>query len=124
MDASSLKARLSRLNRHAYAAFIEELFSLDGEDEGHEGFYPLTQAGEDVFFQPLLDSYGGSIHRVYLLHHPALELFHPAHNLDMRDPTLVRQLAKVRNLYHGQVGYWGMVSPCLREDRALRPWGS
>lgn len=123
MDAKTLKARLSRLNRHAYAAFIEEFFGSDGEDEGHEGFYPLTQAGEGVFFQPLLDSYGGSIHRVYFLHHPALELFHPAHDLNMRDPSLVRQLARVRNLYHDRVGYWGMVSPSLRKDRALKAVG-
>jgi hypothetical protein len=123
MDGNSLKAQLSRLNRHAYAAFIQELFGSDGQHEGHEGFYPLTQAGEDVFFQPLLDSYGGSIHRVYLLHHPALELFHPAYDLNMRDPTLVRQLGRVRNLYQGRVGYWGMVSPCLRKDRALKAVG-
>ena len=123
MDAELLKAQLSRLNRHAYAAFIKELFASDGQREGHQGFHPLTQAGEDVFFQPLLDSYGGSIHRVYLLHHPALELFHPAHDLNMRDPTLVRQLARVRNLYHGHIGHWGMVSPFLRKDHALKAVG-
>lgn len=123
MDSDSLKNHLTRLNRHTFASFIVELFGSDGEDEGHEGFYPLAEAGEDVFFQPLLDSYGGSIHRVYLLHYPPLELFHPARDLNMRDPSLIKQLVKVRNLYHRRVGHWGMVSPCLLKDHALKAVG-
>ena len=83
MDTDLLKRSIARLNRQAFTSFIIQLFDSDRSAEGHEGFYPLPEAGEDVYFQPLLDSYGGSIHRVYLLHYPPLELFHPMRALDM-----------------------------------------
>jgi antiviral defense system Shedu protein SduA len=123
LDTSLLKTQISRLSRHTFASFVTELFSTDGNEEGHEGFFNLPEAGEDVFYQPLLDSYGGSIHRVYLLHFPPLDLFHPSLALTMNDPVLVRQLVKVRNLYKGRVGQWGMISPFLREDNALKAVG-
>jgi|GEM_PF-1419261 len=123
MDTDLLKRSIARLNRQAFTSFIIQLFDSDRSAEGHEGFYPLPEAGEDVYFQPLLDSYGGSIHRVYLLHYPPLELFHPMRALDMRDPSLIKQLVKVRNLYHGRLGQWGMISPFLRKDRALKAVG-
>ncbi len=123
MDNSILKAFLARCSRHTFASFVLELFSADGQAEGHEGFHPLTEAGEDIFYQPLLDSYGGSIHRVYLLHFAPLELFHPSHTLTMHDPVLVRRLVRVRNIYKGKIGYWGMVSPYLKKDEALRAVG-
>jgi len=41
----------------------------------------------------------------------------------MNDPVLIRQLVKVRNLYKGQLGQWGMISPFLREDNALKAVG-
>src|SRR6266542_5461928 len=97
MNNCILKKQLAHFSRHAFRSFLIELFNADGEAEGHDGFYPLTDAGEDVFYQPYLDSYGGSIHRVYLLHFPPFELFRPSHEITMRDPVLVRQLAKVRN---------------------------
>jgi hypothetical protein len=78
---------------------IPPLFSAEGEKEGHEGFHPLPEAGEDVFYQPLLDSYGGSIHRVYLLHFPPWQLFHPRFTSGMDDPILAQRLARIRNLY-------------------------
>jgi hypothetical protein len=123
MDKSILKAFLARCSRHTFACFVVELFSADPEEGGHEGFHPLVEAGEDIFYQPLVDSYGGSIHRVYLLHFPPLELFHPSHTLTMDDPVLMRRLAKVRNIYKGKIGYWGMVSPYLKKDEALRAVG-
>lgn len=123
LDTSLLKTQISRLSRHTFASFVTELFSTDGNSEGHEGFLNLPEAGEDVFYQPLLDSYGGSIHRVYLLHFPPLDLFHPSRALTMNDPVLIGQLVKVRNLYKGRVGQWGMISPFLREDNALKAVG-
>ena len=114
---------MANLSRHSYSAFIVEFFSANGEEEGHEGFYPLTEAGEDVFYQPLLDSYGGSIHRVYLLHFPPWQLFHTKADSIIDDPVLGRRLARIRNLYKDEVGYWGMVDPCLREGRKLHRVG-
>lgn len=123
MDTSLLKAQISRFSRHTFPSFVRELFSTDASDEGHEGFFDLPEAGEDVFYQPLLDSYGGSIHRVYLLHFPPLDLFHPSRALTMNDPVLIRQLVKVRNLYKGRVGQWGFIDPFLRQDNALKAVG-
>src|SRR5258707_15268712 len=84
MDAAAFKKHLPRLNRHAFASFVTEFFREDAK-QNFDGFYPLVDAGEDVFYQPYRDSYGGSIHNVYLLHFPPLELFHPSTTLSMQD---------------------------------------
>jgi hypothetical protein len=119
MDPSRIRKAIANLSRHAYSSFIVEFFSADGEKEGHEGFYPLPAAGEDVFYQPLLDSYGGSIHRVYLLHFPPWQLFHPREQPDLDDPVLAKKLARVRNLYKGEVGYWGWLIPISEGARSF-----
>lgn len=123
MNTPLLKRQLARLNRHTFAAFVSELFSANHKSKGDEEFLALPEAGEDVYVQPLLDSYGSSIHRVYVLHFPPMELFRPSRELQMNDPTLVRQLVRVRNLYKERIGYWGMVSPCLRPGDALNVLG-
>lgn len=120
MDINTLRRCVSRLDRHAFASFVTDIFEESAERRGtYERFLPLEAAGEDVFYMPCRDSYGGSIHSVFLLHFPPLELFRPSSNLDMRDPLLVKRLAKIRGIYNGQTGYWGMVSPELRRADAL-----
>lgn len=122
MDVVTFKKHLPRLSRHAFASFVTELFREDTAQK-YDGFYPLIDAGEDVFYQPLRDSYGGSIHNVYLLHFPPLELFRPSTSLNMQDPMLIARLGKVRRLYSGRQGQWGMVSPYLRRADALAAIG-
>lgn len=112
-----LKAGIARLSRHAFESFAVDF--LSSASTSYECLRPLDDVGEDAFYQPLLDSYGGSIHDVYLFHFPSLELFRPTQDLTMDDPALIRQLVKVRNQYHGKRGQWGMVSPWLRSGRAL-----
>jgi hypothetical protein len=123
METDLLTKQLSRLTRAAFREFLIELFSADRKARYHSGFYPLPIAGEDVFYEPYLDSYGDSIHNVYLLHFPPFELFHPSSEMTMLDPVLIRQLARVRNVYHRRIGQWGMVSPHLRKDDALKSVG-
>lgn len=123
VDTKLLKKRLSRLNRHAFAEFITGLFNEDATSEGFTSFSPLTEAGEDIFFQPYLDSYGMSIHRVFLMHTPPLELFHPNRELKIDDPSLINRLVKVRNIYKNRRSQWGMVSPYLQQDDALKAVG-
>ena len=120
MDTKLLRNQISRFNRHTFARFVAQLFEADAPGMTFE---PLRDAGEDVFYQPFLDSYGDSIHRVYVLHFPPLELFHPFRDLKMDDPVLIRRLVRIRNLYKGRVGHWGMVSPVLKADDALKELG-
>ncbi len=115
-ERSRLSRSIASLSRYTFIAFIIELFS---KDSNYEPLYPLPEAGEDVFCQPLLDSYGGSIHSVLLLHSPPLELFDPSELLSLNDPTLITRLGKIKNMYHRRTGQWGMVSPHLRKGNAL-----
>jgi hypothetical protein len=108
------------MDRHAFGNFYAQLASQTTDLSYYLPVEPLVEAGEDVYSQPYLDSYGGSIQDVILIHQPPLELFHPGRDLTLRDPVLMNNLARVRNVYHRRVGSWGMVSPCLRYDRALK----
>jgi Domain of unknown function (DUF4263) len=41
----------------------------------------------------------------------------------MDDPILAQRLARIRNLYKGESGYWGMVAPFLRKGEKLHAVG-
>jgi hypothetical protein len=121
MDETQLLIRfVSRLNRHALGVFYAELASHGKNKEACCPVEPLPEAGENVFFQPYLDSYGSSIHDVILIHAPPLELFDPEVPLDMHDPVLIEKLVRVRSLYHGRYGSWGIVDEFRRRDKALK----
>src|ERR1700739_1128900 len=101
IDKQLLARFIARFSRHTFAAFVTELFS---DPNKFEGVYPLPEVGEDVFYLPYLDSYGGSIHEVVLLHFPLLELFKPSDRLIINDPILINKLVKIRNIYHRAIG--------------------
>ncbi len=117
MDNDLLKSLLSRLSRYAFETFVAELF---GADSCAEPFTPLPEAGEGVYFQRLLDSYGGSLHTVFILHYSPLELFSPLAPKAVGDPILIQRLRSVRQLYKGKIGYWGMVAPSLKKADCLQ----
>jgi hypothetical protein len=119
-DRGTVARFASRLNRHALGEFYAELSSQKKNLSTYEPMQHLPEAGEDVYYQPYLDSYGGSIHDVALIHAPPFELFQPDRDLDLHDPVLMHQLAAVRNLYHRRLGSWGMVDEYRKYDRALR----
>ena len=116
MEESLLRRLLSRLSLGAYERLVVKLFNSRGD----EPFLPLPAAGEHVFFQPIIDSYGGSLHRVYTVHHSPLELMGEFSSKLLADPALKSRIAKVWDLYKGETGSWGMVSPHLKTDRALQ----
>jgi len=116
-DKKLLSSYIAHFSRHTFAEFVKELFK---DKSKYEDLDSLPEAGEDVFYQPYLDSYGGSIHDVLLLHFPPFELFRPSDRLTIDDPTLMGKLAKIRNIYHGGIGQWGMVDPFLRKDDSLK----
>lgn len=116
MDAPLLRRLLSRLDVRAYERFIQNLFNARRD----EPFRPLPEAGEHVFFQPILDSCGGSLHRLFTVHHSPLELLGKFSPELLADPALRARIAQVWNLYKGVKGAWGIVSPFLRSDRALQ----
>jgi hypothetical protein len=122
VDVATFKLSLSRLSRHAFSDYVFELFKHHPEGT-FDPAKSLSEAGEDVFFVPYRNSYGGSIHNVYLVHFPPMELFHPRNTLDMADPVLVERLKKVKALYKGRKGKWGMVDPFLDPADALRAIG-
>ncbi len=110
-----LKKILSSFSENSFRAFVKEFFETDGVPlVAHEDI------GEDIFFRPIIDSYGGSIHSVFMLHFIPFELFKDPLNIKIVDPPLKNNLQKIERYYKGRKGQWGMVSPALTEDDALQ----
>jgi hypothetical protein len=116
MDDELLKNILCSLSKDAFQAFVMALFR---NAEPYEPFGPLPAIGDGVYRRELIDSYGGSIHAVYLLHLLPFEVFHPSRTIDISDPSIVRKLKRLSKEYKGKVGQWGMVSPFLTQDDQL-----
>src|SRR4051794_39644730 len=89
MDIPLLRRLLSRLSLSAYERLITRLFN----ERQDEPFRPLPEAGDHVFFQPILDSYGDSLHRVYTVHHAPLELMGSFSPNLLGDPALIERIA-------------------------------
>lgn len=122
VDKELLKPVLSRFTQNAFEAFVEELFNED--KQACERFESLKEAGEGVFCQPILDSYGESLHTAFVLQYLPLGLFNnPRLNELADDPALVPKLEKISNIYKDACGYWGMVSPCLLKAVKLQSLG-
>lgn len=115
MTPTIAKLILSRLTPAAFASFIEILF-----DEHGSQTTALNDVGEGAFFQPILDSYGGSLHSVFLRHLTCGALFPQSAKSITRDPALICALRRLRDIYAGQLGAWGRVSPQLITARKLQ----
>jgi hypothetical protein len=118
VDKNFLINILSRLNRYDLERLVVQLFGTR-----QEPFMPLEDAGEGVYCQPILDSYGDSIHSVFLFHFLPLEVFNRPALINIADPSIMGRLTTIRELYAGVKGQWGMVSPELIEDDALSTLG-
>jgi antiviral defense system Shedu protein SduA len=116
MDKTILRRLLTSLSPRAFDRLVTRLFN----ERGREPFAPLPEAGEHVFVQPLLDSYGGSLHHVFLAHHTPVELVQGFSPVLLADPSLLHSVSRVWELYRGQKGSWGMVSPHLKTARKLQ----
>lgn len=124
MDTILLKNLLSRLSRHAFENFVVDLFNYYYDDEDpDENLVAIPNAGEGVYYQGLLDSYGGSLHKVFLVHFLPLELFKTFKPESVVDEELSQRLKKVYEIYKGQIGYWGIVSEYLRKATKLQSLG-
>lgn len=122
IDRDLLRSILSRFTRHSFESFIKELFN--DERQSCELLEPLTDAGEGVYCQPILDSYGESLHKAYVLQHLPLGLFkHPRLDKLADDPVLVPRLEKIRDIYKDACGQWGMVSPHITPAVKLQSLG-
>lgn len=119
-DNALLTKLLSRLSRNAFRSFVEILFNTYEPDDSEWGFNIIPDAGEDVYYRELIQSYGGSLHNVYLLHHLPMELFHETNLKKISDPILISKLKNIHQIYKGQKGRWGMVDPYLKYDRKLQ----
>lgn len=111
MSGDILKTLLASLNKNAFKAFaVDFLGSLIN----------LPKIGNDVYYEGLIDSYGGNtIHAVYLFHHFPVDLIKDIQKVNFDEPDLARQLKGISEEYRGAVGYWGMVSESLVEDQKL-----
>lgn len=118
LDAKSLRKILSRFNRDAFSEFAFELCACYRRKFESPGWLP--EAGDGVFYAAFIDSYGGSIHQVWVLHFPPTELFSNLNRFCCDDPSLLDRLRSVRKLYKGKTGAWGMVSPWTEDDDQLR----
>lgn len=116
MDKRFLKNFLTHLSKPAYEAFVINLFN---EPKNQEPFESFPEIGEGVFRQKLLDSYGGSIHALYIIHFLPIEVFNHPKQVAIADPSIIGKLSRIRNMYTGQLGQWGMVSPHLVPGKRL-----
>lgn len=117
LDALSLKNVLSRFNRRAFAEFVYKLCACDRSRFEHSGWLP--EAGEDVFYAGFLNSYGGSLHNVWIPHFLPEELFSTLDGFHCEDPQLIERLRAVGKLYRSKTGFMGMFEP-VQEARQLQ----
>ena len=111
-----LRLLLSRLNKKAFINFVIKLFGNDYRD-----INPLYKAGKDVYFSPLLDSYGDSLHSVFLLQYlPAGILENPNLTSLLNEPLFNSKLKRLKYLYKGEAGYFGMVSELAIKAQKLQ----
>jgi hypothetical protein len=116
------KAVLSQFTPSAFELFIKNLFEQDPRTA--EFGVQQGSLGEGIFYQPLPDSYGCSLHSVFLLQYLPLNLFrHPQIDQLARDPTLWPRLRILKEKYNGKAGYFGIVSPELVKATCLRSIG-
>ena len=134
MEQELFKRLVGRLSRGAFTEFVTELFNdgaVVGEVLGPFGPLqlnrglppPSSERLDGLLCQPLLDSYGGSIHQVYILYYCPLELAIAPQSIDVNDPYLQDKLQVVRAQYEGRVGQFGMVAPNLSDANALNSLG-
>ncbi len=70
VDTSLIRSILSRLSKGAFESFIIEMFS-----DKHESIELVEGFNEGIYYATLLDSYGGTLHTVYITHYLPIELF-------------------------------------------------
>ena len=116
MDKRFLKNLLSRMSKHAFEDFVLSFFR---DSHSQESFEPFPEIGEGVFCAELIDSYGGSIHALYIIHFLPMEIFNRPKEVLIADPTIIGKLKRIKNKYTGELGQWGMVSPHLVPGKKL-----
>lgn len=116
IDRKLLRQLLTHLSLAAFDRFVLTFFN----DSQGERFSALPEAGDHVFYQPILTSYGGSLHGVFMIHYSPVDLVERFSPMLLGDPDLRGRIARVWNLYKGKKGSWGMVSPVLKTDRKLQ----
>ena len=116
MGKRFLKNFLTHLSKYAFEAFVINFFN---EPKNNYPFESFPEIGEGVFRQELLDSYGGSIHALYIIHFLPIEVFNHPKQVIIADPSIIGKLNRIRNKYTGQLGQWGMVSPHLVPSKKL-----
>jgi hypothetical protein len=117
MDDNLLKKLLSRLSHQAFQSFIVEYYnSKINQNE----IKPIEEISNEVFYRGILDSYGQSLHSIFILQYLPIELLkHPEKHLLDRE-ILIPILKQLKNYYKGKMGAWGMVSESLRYDYKLQ----
>ena len=112
-----IKAVLSRFTSATFKQFIRELFT-------REECEPLPEAnylGDGVFCESFINAYLGNLCRVLVLQHLPLSLFtNPRIEALSSDPTLTERLMRIKEMFQGRAGYFGMVSPELVKATQLR----
>lgn len=116
MDEALLRRLLSRFDPFAYERLVVNLFNQRPD----EPFKPLLEADDHAFYQPLLDSHGDSLHRVFAIHYSPVELLSQFSPDLLADPELARRVARIWDVYKGRKGQWGLASPFLKSDRKLQ----
>ncbi len=119
MDKLLLQTLLSRFDKSAFKSFTKSFF----EETGEELEALPNVHDEDVYFHPLIDSYGESLHSVYVFNYQPIEILNKVKELRIEKEKLKAVLDKISKQYRNQTGYWGIVSEVLKKDRKLQSIG-
>ncbi|OGT99226.1 MAG: hypothetical protein A2079_03975 [Geobacteraceae bacterium GWC2_48_7] len=110
------KRMMSRMNRHAFEKYIFELVNSPSEPMGKH-----QELDDGIYKQELLDSYGGTLHSVFVMHYYPLQFNYNSHNFNINnDPVLKQRIKNVDKYYRNKYGYIGLVSPLLEKARQLQ----
>jgi hypothetical protein len=116
IEKDFLRNLLKCLSPRAFDRWLVLFFNSNKQ----ERFARVEGAPDGVYFQPLLDSYGGSLHGVFLRHYSQIDLLRPFQPTLVKDPELTNLIAAIWRIYKGQKGAWGRASPYIRSDRKLQ----
>lgn len=112
MEENLIKNILSRLDRQSFKSFALDFFKNTNSELNE-----IKEIGSnDIYYEGIMDSYGESLHTVFIFDYLPLEIFSKRGFIEIARPSIESLIQKVGKHYKGKIGYWGMVSPKLKKQ--------
>lgn len=116
MEENLIKNILSRLDRQSFKSFALDFFKNTNSELNE-----IKEIGSnDIYYEGIMDSYGESLHTVFIFDYLPLEIFSKRGFIEIARPSIESLIQKVGKHYKGKIGYWGMVSPEIKKARQLQ----